>query len=166
MRAKDLFATTQPRLPWRRLLFAAVGVAGTVAVLGALGGVFDLFALFVGFAPTCVLVFALPEAPVSQPSAVIGGQLSAALVGVVTGLTLPASWWSAALAAGLAFAAMALLRVLHPPAVANAVIASFTGAGWTFLLIPVLAASATIVALAILWHRATRTQYPHVVPLR
>lgn len=148
------------------MLLASGGVGIGVALLGLLGDRVDLFTLFIGFAPSCLLVFTLPEAPVSQPSAVVGGQLSSSLVGVLAGFVLPSEWWSAAIAAALAVLTMAVLRMLHPPAVANAVIACTTGAGWAFLLMPVLAASLLIVVVALIWHRVTRTSYPHIARLR
>ncbi|WP_336990930.1 HPP family protein [Leucobacter sp. VD1] len=160
MRLRDVFLPNQPRLPWRRLVLAALGVAVVVAMLGLLGESVALLPLFVGFAPTCMLVFALPEAPVSQPAAVIGGQLVAALVGVAGALVLPVHWWSIALVAGCPVAAMAVLRIIHPPAIANTVLAFVTGAGVMFLLVPVLAASTAIVAVALVWHRCTGTRYP------
>nr|WP_237465047.1 HPP family protein [Leucobacter luti] len=150
----------QPRLPWRRLLFAVAGVALLVGLLGIVGGSVDRIALFLGFAPSCLLVYLLPEAPVSQPIAVVGGHLVSALVGVLAVQLLPFSWWSAALAAGVATAAMALLRVIHPPAVATAVVALVIGADWMFLLLPALVAPVLIVGLALGYHRLTGVQYP------
>lgn len=157
---RGLWRSGQPRLPWRRLVFAVLGVALVVALLGLLGGAVDLTLLFLGFAPSCLLVYLLPEAPVSQPSAVVGGHVVSALVGVGAAALLPLSWWSAALAAGVATAAMALLRIIHPPAVATAVVALASGAGWMFLLLPALAAPVLIVAVALVYHRFTGVQYP------
>ncbi len=157
---RALWHSGQPRLPWRRLVFAAFGVALLVALLGLFGDAVDLTLLFLGFAPSCLLVFLLPEAPVSQPSAVVGGHVVSALVGVGAAALLPLSWWSAALAAGVATGAMALLRIIHPPAVATAVVALASGAGWMFLLLPALAAPVLIVVVALLYHRLTGVQYP------
>lgn len=160
MRLRDVLLPNQPRLPWRRLVLASLGVAVIVGVLGLLDETVDLLPLFVGFAPSCLLVFVLPEAPVSQPPAVIGGQLVASLVGVAGAFVLPVNWWSIALVAGCSVGAMAVLRIIHPPAIANTVLAFVTGAGWMFLLVPVLAASTAIVAVALVWHRCTGTRYP------
>ncbi|WP_125098606.1 HPP family protein [Leucobacter chromiireducens] len=157
---RGLWRSGQPRLPWRRLLLAALGVALAVALLGLLGDTVDLTLLFLGFAPSCLLVYLLPEAPVSQPSAVIGGHVVSAMVGVGAALVAPMAWWSAALVAGLATAAMAVARIIHPPAVATAVVALATGAGWQFLLLPALAAPVLIVAVALVVHRVTGVQYP------
>ncbi|MCW2289088.1 HPP family protein [Leucobacter luti] len=160
VRALGVFWSGQPRLPWRRLLPAVAGIALLVALLGLLGRADDHIALFLGFAPSCLLVFLLPEAPVSQPAAVIGGSVVSAVVGVIAAYTLPFTWWSAALAAAVATVAMAALRIIHPPAVAVAVIALSTGADWMFLLLPALAAPVLVVVTALVWHRLSGVRYP------
>lgn len=166
MHLRDLFTSNQPRLPWKRLVLASLGVAVTVALLGLVGDVVGMFVVLIGFAPSALLVFALPEAPVSQPAAVVGGHMVSSVIGVLCGLLLSAAWWSVAIAAGVAVAAMMLLRMVHPPAVANAVIAAATGAGWMFLVMPVLSASLIIVIAGMIWHRVSRTQYPHAPSMR
>ena len=165
---------TQPRLPWRRIALAAAGTGLAVAALGALGTSMDLTLLFLGFAPSCLLVFALPEAPVSQPIAVVGGHLVSAAVGLGVGAIPHSGWWegdlasalAGALAAGLSVVAMLALRVLHPPAVANAVVVCVTGAGWTYLFAPVVASALVIVVVGMAWHRFTGNTYPHRSAIR
>lgn len=171
---RALVTSTQPRLPWRRIALAALGTAVAVAILGALGTSMDLTLLFLGFAPSCLLVFALPEAPVSQPIAVVGGHMVSAAVGLGIGAIPHSGWWNSelasafagALAAGLSVVAMLVLRVLHPPAVANAVVVCVTGAGWGYLFAPVLLSSLAIVAVALAWHRLTGGTYPHRSAIR
>lgn len=166
---RALVTSTQPRLPWRRILLAAIGTGAAVAVLGALGTSMDLTLLFLGFAPSCLLVFALPEAPVSQPIAVVGGHVVSAAVGLGVGAIPHSGWWdgelasalAGAFAAGLSVVAMLALRVLHPPAVANAVVVCVTGASWSYLVAPVLVSAVVIVAVAMAWHRLTGGAYPH-----
>lgn len=166
MHLRDLFTSNQPRLPWKRLLLGALGVGVTVAVLGLVGDVVGMFVVFIGFAPSALLVFALPEAPVSQPTAVVGGHLLSTAVGIVCGLLLPGTWWSVAIASAVAVSGMMLLRIVHPPAVANAAIAAATGATWMFLLVPVLAAALLIVVIGMVWHRLSGRQYPHPSSIR
>lgn len=171
---RALVTSTQPRLPWRRIVLAALGTGGAVALLGMLGTSMDLTLLFLSFAPSCLLVFALPEAPVSQPTAVVGGHMLSAAVGLGIGAIPHAGWWegatasalAAALAASLAVVGMLVFRVLHPPAVANAVVVCVTGAGWSYLFAPVLLASILIVVTALVWHRFTGGVYPHRTRLR
>lgn len=160
VRVRDVLWPGQPRLPWRRLLPAVIGIALLVGLLGLIGRADDHIALFLGFAPSCLLVFLLPEAPVSQPTAVIGGCVTSAFVGVVAAYLLPFTWWTAALTAAVATLAMALLRIIHPPAVAMAVIALSESADWWFVLQPALLASGVIVVAALVWHRVTGVRYP------
>ncbi|UTX53328.1 HPP family protein [Leucobacter aridicollis] len=171
---RALITSTQPRLPWRRIAFAAIGTGAAVALLGALGTSMDLTLLFLGFAPSCLLVFALPEAPVSQPIAVVGGHMVSAAVGLGVGAIPHTGWWNGelasalagALAAALSVVAMLVLRVLHPPAVANAVVVCVTGAGWSYLVAPVLLSAVSIVVIALVWHRITGATYPHRSAIR
>lgn len=157
---RDVFRSGQPRLPWRRLVPAVLGIVVLVGLLGVVGRADDHIALFLGFAPSCVLVFLLPEAPVSQPVPVIGGCLTSACVGIIAAYTVPFTWWTAALTAGAATLVMALLRIIHPPAVAMAVIALSESADWLFLVRPALIASVLIVGAALLWHRIFGVRYP------
>lgn len=163
---RDLTANSQPRLPWRRIVLAAVGTGGAVALLGLAGSSIDLTLVFLAFAPSCLLVLVLPEAPVSQPIAVLGGHLVSATVGLGISSLPHDGWWVGPLAATASVLAMLVLRVLHPPAVANAVIVSVTSPGWGYLLAPALPAAVLIVVFGLIWHRFTGGQYPQRSRLR
>eukprot|EP01030_Chromulinospumella_sphaerica_P017142 gene17142-16964_t len=118
---------------------------------------------------TAVLLFALPASPLAQPWAVIGGNVISALIGVACVHWLGASLNPAllgALAAALALGAMFALRCLHPPGGAVALITVIGGpavqaAGYHFAMLTVLANSAMMVLLAILYNNLTGRRYPH-----
>ncbi|MFC0167879.1 HPP family protein [Pseudoduganella danionis] len=118
---------------------------------------------------TAVLLFALPASPLAQPWSVIGGNVVSALVGVACVHWLGASLNPAllgALAAALALTAMFALRCLHPPGGAVALITVIGGpavqaAGYHFAMLTVLANSAMMVLLAILYNNLTGRSYPH-----
>jgi len=118
---------------------------------------------------TAVLLFALPASPLAQPWAVIGGNVVSALVGVACVHWLGNSLNPAllgALAAALALSAMFALRCLHPPGGAVALITVIGGpavhaAGYQFALLTVLANSAMMVLLAIIYNNLTGRRYPH-----
>src|SRR5688572_10061306 len=82
-------------------------------VLGA-AAVHSLPFLIAPMAASAVLLFCLPAAPLAQPWPVIGGNIVSALVGVACALMFE-PLVAAPLAGGLAIAAMASLRCLHPP---------------------------------------------------
>jgi CBS domain-containing membrane protein len=125
--------------------------------------------LIAPFGATAVLLYAVPNSPLAQPwSAIVGNGVSA-LAALAT-LTLTRDpILSVALALGLAIFAMILLRALHPPGGAVALVATLDpslpdrlGAG--FVVAPVIAGTALLVGLAVLWHWATGRVYPFRQP--
>jgi CBS-domain-containing membrane protein len=65
-----------------------------------------------------------------------------------------------ALAVGLAIAVMQWTKTVHPPAGADPLVVMLSGAGWPFLLSPVLLGSLFVVTVAWAYHRLSRTPYP------
>jgi CBS-domain-containing membrane protein len=119
--------------------------------------------LMAPFGASCVLAFGLPESPLAQPRSIIGGHLISTLVGLVVLQFIGDAWWSAALAVGLALAAMQQTRTLHAPAGANPLLVMATHPGFGFLLTPVLAGSLAIVGVALcvnnIRHRGSYPRY-------
>jgi CBS-domain-containing membrane protein len=57
--------------------------------------------------------------------------------------------------------AMMALRIVHPPAGSNPVIAVLGAAHWDFIVLPTLLGAVVIVLCALVYHNARRgTQYP------
>ena len=145
-------------------------LATTLASRAVLGGTAAaaLPYLIAPMAASSVLLFCLPAAPLAQPWPVIGGNVVSALVGVAcAGLGDPV--YTAPLAGGLAIAAMAALRCLHPPGGAVALTAvlggtAVHGAGPWFALAPVGLNSVLMVLAAIAWNNLTGHRYPHRQP--
>lgn len=151
---------------WRMVLGVGLGLLVTAWVSRAGHGAAALGAgwpwLAAPLGASAVLVFGLPASPLAQPWAVVGGNTVAALVGVAcTALPLDPALAGAA-AAGLALAAMLALRCLHPPGGAVALLAVLLGASRpSFALFPVLVNSLLLVAVGVLYNRATGRRYPH-----
>jgi CBS domain-containing membrane protein len=115
---------------------------------------------------SAVLLFAAPASPLAQPWSIIGGNLISALVGVSCATWLGHDAAVAALAGGLAIAAMFALRCLHPPGGAVALTAVLAGPevaqlGYHFALYPVGLNSVGLLLIALLFNNALRRQYPH-----
>lgn len=145
-------------------LFAVIlaGLGGCLAIgLAAWAGrSADLTLLMAPFGASCVLLFTLPQSPLSQPVNVIGGHVLSAAVGLAALQWLPEVWWTGAVAVGAAIALMALLRVTHPPAGANPLVILAAHAKPGFLLFPVFSGAVLLVLVAVAFHRLTRTGYP------
>ncbi len=108
---------------------------------------------------SAVLLYAVPHGALSQPWAVIVGHVVSALVGVTCAKLVPDLTLAAGLAVGLAIGAMHYLRAIHPPGGATAMTAVVAGSqvhdlGYQFVLTPVLANSAIMVAIAIAFNAA------------
>ncbi|MNF93568.1 HPP family protein [compost metagenome] len=111
------------------------------------------------FGASCVIAFALPQSPLAQPRSLVGGHVLSTLVGLCALTAFGVHAWSLALAVGAAITLMQLTHTLHPPAGADPLLVMLTGAGWSFLLTPVLLGAAVIVLVACGYHRATRTSH-------
>lgn len=106
---------------------------------------------------SAVLVFAVPHGKLSQPWALFGGQVSSALVGVCCYLLVPNLFLAAGLAVGLAIGTMHVLRCIHPPGGATALVAVVGTAqihelGFEYLLTPVLLNTVIIFFTAIIFN--------------
>jgi CBS-domain-containing membrane protein len=103
---------------------------------------------------SAVLLFAVPEGPLSQPWAVVGGHLFSAVVGVLCAHLVVDPLLASAIAVGAAIGAMQVLRCVHPPGGATALSAVVGGPavhalGMQYVLTPVLLNAAVIVAVAV-----------------
>ena len=88
----------------------------------------------------------------------------AAILGVGLHFIMPGNFAVAGLAVGLAVSSMMLLRVVHPPAGATALVGYTLATSWTFLLFPVLIGSFLLVLIAGIFHKINGTAYPLPLP--
>ena len=104
-----------------------------------------------------VLLFAVPHGRLSQPWALFGGNAVSALVGVSCYKFIPEPFLAAALAVGLAIAAMHMLNCIHPPGGATALAAVIGGAGvhdlgYLFVLFPIFVNTLVLFTVALLFN--------------
>jgi len=159
--------TAQPSL-WRRPLAHRWWLAPAGALLGilaaALAGHLGLALtpwLLAPVGASAVLVFAVPASPLAQPRPVLGGNGIALLIGLAIGHLVPAAPLAAALAVGLAIAAMIALGCLHPPGGACAIVGAL-GVGHDGALVATLAINlAALCAAGWLFHRLSGHPWPH-----
>src|SRR5215213_983986 len=111
----------------RGLLGGFLGIlcAGLLGRL-ALGTTGDLPWLVAPLGASAVLVFAVPASPLAQPWSVVGGNVISALMGIACARWIPDPALTGAAAVSLAIGAMFVLRCLHPPGGAMALIAVMT----------------------------------------
>lgn len=153
----------------RASIGAVVGILITGLVAGyALRSTHDLPLLIAPMGASAVLLFAVPSSPLAQPWAVLGGNMISALIGVTCGLVIGDPVVAAAMAGGLAIAAMMALRCLHPPSGAVALTAVLGGPaihaeGYGFVLWPVGLNTLLLLIAALIFNNLTGRRYPHMV---
>lgn len=142
----------------------ALAVGGTVVALSTLSylasktqSVFLLGSV----GASALLIFVLPEAPLSQPRSVVLGHLSASVIALACLALFGSPWWGVGVATGLGIGFMMLTRTLHPPAGSNAMIVFLTKPAWGVFLLSTLASTVALIAIAVVYHRTTRRhKYP------
>ena len=136
------------------VLASAGGGFVTIFLLAWLSAKAEALLLIAPFGASCVLVFALPQSPLAQPRNVIGGHLVATSAGLVALMLLGATPLGFALGVALAIASMILTKTVHPPAGGDPIVVILAAASWSFLAVPVLVGTITIVLIGVAYHRA------------
>ncbi|MBL8790619.1 MAG: HPP family protein [Rhizobiales bacterium] len=157
---RDFFYRHQPPMHVRSAVFAGAGAAIAILVLALMGFWLGGMWLMAPFGASAVLLFAAPTAVLSQPINLVGGNIVAACVSLPLAALWPDQVWLAAVACGATISLTVLLRVVHPPAGATALVIYLTKASWTFFFVPVLAGSLVLVFIAWGWHRVVGGTYP------
>ncbi|NRG17672.1 HPP family protein [Rhizobiales bacterium] len=156
----SFFTRLQPHPTARSVALAGLGGLIAIAGLALLTDTTQLSLMMAPFGASCVLLFSVPNSPLSQPANVIGGHALSALIGLALRTLLPDVWWAAGLTVGIAIAAMAALRITHPPAGANPLVIFAADPEIGYLLTPVLSGAGILVAGATIFHRLSGTPYP------
>ncbi len=153
---------TMPKI--RIAILAGLGAAVSIGLLGLITEMSSYAMLIAPFGASCVLKFAVPNSPLSQPANVIGGHMFAAIVGLCLHFLMSGNFLVAGLSVGLAVSGMMLLRIVHPPAGATALVAYDVATSWAFLFFPVLVGSLMLVLIAAAFHKINGTAYPLPLP--
>lgn len=144
-----------------QVLLATVGGIVAISSLAFIAMTTQGIMLLGSFGASALLLFALPEAPLSQPRSVIGGHLAASVIALGCLALFGPQWWAVGLATGLAIGFMMLTHTVHPPAGSNAIIVFLAKPAWGFLVASTLVGTVLLVAIAVVYHRITRVHnYP------
>jgi CBS domain-containing membrane protein len=142
---------------------AFVGLLLTMLIsryVGGLAGVRDWVMASLG--ASALLVFVLPSSPMAQPWAVIGGNVISAVIGIACVNTVDNPMVTAPVAVGLSILGMFVLRCLHPPAAAVAMITSLGSISqFDYAVFPVLTDSVLLILAAVIYNNLTGKVYPY-----
>ncbi len=102
---------------------------------------------------SAMLIFGIPNSPVSQPWPIVGGHIVSALIGISAYYMIPNAIIASSAAIGVAMLAMHYLRCMHPPGGATAVTAVIGGStvhqmGYYFVVVPVFFNAIILLSIA------------------
>lgn len=156
-----LSSNAPPAPPLSFVLISSLGTILAIAITGWLSVMSGTPWLMAPFGASCVLAFGVPDSPLAQPRAIIGGHLVATAVGLLVLNLLGDSWLAVAISVGLALAAMQLTRTVHAPAGADPLVVIAAHAPISYLFSPVLVGSLVIVLIACIVNNARSARsYP------
>ena len=108
------------------------------------------FWLMFSFGSTTLIVLIFYESEFAQPVNIFFGHLLGIVVGILFNELVGISFISLGLSVGLTVTLMMYLKVIHPPAAANPLIALFADVSLNYIFFPVIVGSLTIIILSII----------------
>ncbi|WP_353427819.1 HPP family protein [Polynucleobacter sp. MWH-UH19D] len=164
------FGGDQPAVSWvERLRCVGGAFLGLMLVLtiakslGELSGIGEW--LMASLGASALLVFALPGSPMAQPWAVIAGNTLSAVIGISCFHVIDEPLLALPMAGALSILGMFILRCLHPPAAAVALIVVLGHIGhYRYALFPVLVDSVLLVLAGAVYSNLTGKLYPNRPP--
>ncbi len=118
--------------------------------------------LMASLGDSALLVFALPGSPIAQPWAVIAGNTISALIGITAYIVIPEPLLAMPIAASLSILCMFMLRCLHPPAAAVALIVVMGHVThYRYAFFPVMVDSILLVLVGAAYNNLTGKSYPN-----
>ena len=157
----------QPPVTWTERFRSSCGAfIGLVLVLtiarylGELSGLDEW--LMASLGASALLVFALPSSPMAQPWAVIAGNTLSASIGITAANLIKEPLLAMPIAAALSILGMFVLRCLHPPAAAVALIAVLGHVmNYRYAIFPVMIDSVLLVIAGAIYSNITGKNYPN-----
>lgn len=161
------FGGDQPAVSWRERLRSVIGafvglllVLALAKYLGELSGLDEW--LMASLGASALLVFALPQSPMAQPWAVIAGNTLSALVGISVIHVISEPLIAMPLAASLSILGMFILRCLHPPAAAVALIVVLGHVmHYRYAFFPAIVDSMLLILAGAVYSNLTGKKYPN-----
>ena len=119
------------------------------------------FWLMFSFGSTTLIVLIFYKSEFAQPSNIFFGHLLGIIVGILFNEFFGISFITLGLSVGTTVTLMMYLKIIHPPAAANPLIALFADVSLNYIIFPVLVGSIVIIFLTILINRfILKRSYP------
>jgi len=137
--------------------------AGLVVALLALltfEAPFGVWLVF-SFGSSALIIFVFHESEFAQPKNIFFGHLISIIIGILINKLIGISFLSLGLSVGVCVSVMMYLKIVHPPAAANPLIALFADVSYDFILFPIIAGSIMLILVSFFINRfVLRRKYP------
>ncbi len=142
-----------------------IGISASI-IIGVLGFLsFETstgFWIMFSFGSTTLIVLIFYKTEFAQPGNIFFGHLVGIVVGIFFNELLGVSFVSLGLSVGLTVTLMIYLKVIHPPAAANPLIALFADVSINYILFPVIMGSIVIIIMSIIINKfILKRNYPN-----
>jgi|TARA_B110000259_G_C13908515_1_gene359877 CBS-domain-containing membrane protein len=130
-------------------LYIGLSVAFVICVLSVL--TFDSSVgvwLTFSFGSTALILFVFHDSEFSKPKNVFFGHLVSIAIGILFNQYMGISAISLGLSVGLSVTLMMYLKIVHPPAAANPLIALFADVSYDFILFPIVSGCVVLIILS------------------
>ena len=119
------------------------------------------FWLIFSFGSTTLIVLVFYESEFAQPPNIFFGHLLGIIVGIIFNKFFGISFITLGLSVGTTVMLMMYLKIIHPPAAANPLIALFADVSLNYIIFPVLTGSVLIIFLTVLINKfILKRSYP------
>ena len=119
------------------------------------------FWLMFSFGSSTLIVLVFHDSEFAQPANVFFGHLLAIVIGILFNEFLGMSYLSLGLSVGTTVTIMMYLKIIHPPAAANPLIALFADVSLSYIIFPVVVGSIVIIVLSVIINRyLLKRNYP------
>ena len=119
------------------------------------------FWLIFSFGSTTLIVLIFYQSEFAQPPNIFFGHLLGIIVGIIFNKFFGISFITLGLSVGTTVMLMMYLKIIHPPAASNPLIALFADVSLNYIIFPVLTGSALIIFLTVLINKfILKRSYP------
>ena len=104
--------------------------------------------LVFSFGSSALILFVFHDSEFAQPKNIFFGHLISIIIGILINKLIGVSFVSLGLSVGICVSVMMYLRIIHPPAAANPLIALFADVSYDFILFPIMTGSIVLILVS------------------
>jgi CBS-domain-containing membrane protein len=117
--------------------------------------------LVFSFGSSALIVFVFYDSEFAQPRNIFLGHLISIIIGILVNELMGISFLSLGLSVGICVSVMIYLKIVHPPAAANPLIALFADVSYDFIFFPIITGSITLILISFLINKfVLKRKYP------